>query len=265
MPRVRCTGLDLRPHWGSQMDSLNARLSAYDHLDALTVHTLARDTRWWRQLDWAGGFRCRDLTAVTELDWREPVHLSALEVRAGAPLEPPRPARPLRDRWRWLCTHRHRSPCIRIRPLLYGRPVPYSRTTRWPGQDEIRLVPDASAGDELIQDAFHRIAEPLALQRRGPTGSACQRSHDRRRRCRALRQSGAGKSTLAYALSRRDHQLWGYDAVAFDLARLKVPELSLPWQRGPSTAAFSALLVVQRADTAVADEVRGGRTKRCRP
>lgn len=149
--------------------------------------------------------------------------------------------------------------------------------------DEIRLVPDASARDERIQDAFHRIALPLALQLRGPQvlhASAVLIGDGVVALCG---QSGAGKSTLAYALSRRDHQLWGDDAVAFDvddglisvqplpfrvrlrpasaawfddLARLKGSELSLPWQRGSSTAAFRALFVLRRADADAVDEMQ---------
>lgn len=149
--------------------------------------------------------------------------------------------------------------------------------------DEIRLVPDASAGDELIQDAFHRVALPLALPLWGQQvlhASAVLIGDGVVALCG---QSGAGKSTLAYALSRRGHQLWGDDAVAFDVnngllsvrplpfrvrlrpasaawfddpARLKGSDLSLPWQRGSSTGAFSALFIMQRAKAGSGDELQ---------
>lgn len=140
--------------------------------------------------------------------------------------------------------------------------------------DEIRLAPEGSASDDLIQDALHRIAMPLALQLRGVQvlhASAVVIAGGVVALCG---RSGAGKSTLAYGLGRRGFTLWGDDAVAFepvngglrasplpfrmrlrpasaewfdDLAHQKGSEVSTPWRSG-SPGPFRALFVLERSE-----------------
>lgn len=160
--------------------------------------------------------------------------------------------------------------------------VPHVGTFMFVGvSEEIRLAREPSASDELVQDAFHRIAMPLALQLHavqvlhasavvlgGGVVALCGRS-------------GAGKSTLAYGLSRRGLALWGDDAVAFepsqsglqvsplpfrmrlrpasaqwfdDLEHQKGSELSSPWHTGSATLPFRALLVLERVAEVAADD-----------
>lgn len=140
--------------------------------------------------------------------------------------------------------------------------------------DEIGLAPEGSASDDLIQDALHRIAMPLALQLRGVQvlhASAVVIAGGVVALCG---RSGAGKSTLAYGLGRRGFALWGDDAVAFepvesglrasplpfrmrlrpasaewfdDLAHQKGSEVSTPWSSG-SPGPFRALFVLERSE-----------------
>ena len=96
--------------------------------------------------------------------------------------------------------------------------------------DAVVLVPDCSASDALIDDAFHRIALPLAVQLRGPQvlhASAVLLNGGVVALCG---RSGAGKSTLAYALSRRGHTLWGDDAVAFEVGADAIEVRPLPFR-----------------------------------
>jgi hypothetical protein len=145
--------------------------------------------------------------------------------------------------------------------------------------ETIVLEPLPAVDDDLIDDAFHRIALPLSVQFGG-----VQVLHASAVRCgngvaALCGRAGAGKSTLAFALSRRGHQLCADDAVPFDLSgepitvpplpfrmRLRpasaewfeAPELlkgarATPWQR-TGGAPFSALFVLERpADAAPGD------------
>ncbi|MGH3934926.1 MAG: MBL fold metallo-hydrolase [Pseudonocardiaceae bacterium] len=82
-PRILGAGQRFTPPGLERLPPLDLLLIShnhYDHLDAPTVRTVARDTpvavpgglgRW---------FRCRGFTAVTELDWWESVRFGALEV-----------------------------------------------------------------------------------------------------------------------------------------------------------------------------------------
>ncbi len=62
------------------LDLLLISHNHYDHLDAPTVRTLPRDTPVVAPGGLGRWFRCRGFTSVTELDWWESVHISALEV-----------------------------------------------------------------------------------------------------------------------------------------------------------------------------------------
>ena len=146
---------------------------------------------------------------------------------------------------------------------------------------DIRLTREASASDELVEDAFHRIVLPLALQLRAVQvlhASAVVSADGVVALCG---RSGAGKSTLAYGLSRRGHTLWADDALAFepshnglqaiplpfrmrlrpasaqwfdDLEHQKGSELSAPWDVGVGPQSFRALFVLKRAAGTTTDD-----------
>jgi L-ascorbate metabolism protein UlaG (beta-lactamase superfamily) len=75
-PRFTPPGLDRLP----PLDLLLLSHNHYDHLDAPTVRTVARDTPVVAPGGLGRWFRARGFTAVTELDWWESVHFGALEV-----------------------------------------------------------------------------------------------------------------------------------------------------------------------------------------
>lgn len=160
--------------------------------------------------------------------------------------------------------------------------VPYVGTFKFTDASvEIRLTRAASASDELVEDAFHRIAVPLALQLRAVQvlhASAVVSADGVVALCG---RSGAGKSTLAYGLSRRGLTLWADDALAFesshnglqaiplpfrmrlraasaqwfdDLEHQKGSELSAPWDVGVGPQSFRALFVLERATGTTSDD-----------
>lgn len=146
--------------------------------------------------------------------------------------------------------------------------------------DEIRLAPEGSASEDLVQDALHRIAMPLALQLRGVQVLHASAAVVAGGVVALCGRSGAGKSTLAYGLGRRGFALWGDDAVAFesaagdglrasplpfrmrlrpasaewfeDLAHQKGAEHASPWHRG-AQGPFRALFVLERCEEVPSD------------
>jgi hypothetical protein len=166
----------------------------------------------------------------------------------------------------------------------YGLQVPNVGTFFFrSASNAIMLVPNASAADELIQDAFHRIAVPLALQLRGPQVLHASAVVAGGGVVAVCGRSGAGKSTLGYCLSRRGNPLWGDDAVAFEthddcvevhplpfrmrlrpqsaqwfdaLDQQKGSELSSPWLGGSSPKPFRALVVLERDESSTGDDVQ---------
>ncbi len=98
------------------------------------------------------------------------------------------------------------------------------------GSDDVRLDPEPGVADDVVDDAFHRIALPLGLQFHGRQvlhASAVTVAGGVVALCGA---SGAGKSTLAFALSRRGHPLCADDAVAFDPATCPVMVACMPFR-----------------------------------
>jgi hypothetical protein len=96
--------------------------------------------------------------------------------------------------------------------------------------DVITLRPVPASDADLIDDAYHRIALPLALQFSGSEvlhGSAVRFADGIVALCG---RAGAGKSTLAYALGRRGHALCADDAVAFDPGGASPTVRSLPFR-----------------------------------
>ena len=96
--------------------------------------------------------------------------------------------------------------------------------------DQIQLVPVAGAHDGLIDDAFHRIALPIALQLHGPQvlhGSAVLTDNGVVALCG---RASAGKSTMAFAMHQRGHVLWADDAVAFCVLGDRVEAKPLPFR-----------------------------------
>jgi len=138
---------------------------------------------------------------------------------------------------------------------------------------DLHLSPRAGVSEASIEDAYCRIVLPLAFQLRdrqvihasavvidGGVVALCGRS-------------GAGKSTLSYALSRRGHEAWADDAVAFrsssdgvavdplpfrlrlrpasaawfdDVEHEKGSEFTVPWSLPARPLQFRALLVLER-------------------
>jgi L-ascorbate metabolism protein UlaG (beta-lactamase superfamily) len=97
-------GLDRLP----PLDLLLISHNHYDHLDAPTLRPLARETPVVVPCGLGRWFRRRGFTSVTERDWWESVRVGGVggDVRAGAPLEPTGPVRPLRDPAGWFYCHR---------------------------------------------------------------------------------------------------------------------------------------------------------------
>jgi hypothetical protein len=148
--------------------------------------------------------------------------------------------------------------------------------------DAVMLVAESSASETLIDDAFHRIALPLALQLRGPQVLHASAVLIEDSVVALCGRAGDGKSTLAYALSRRGHTLWGDDAVAFEVCADRIDvrplpfrmrlrpasaewfdapglqkgaELSSTWRSGPAARPFRAVIVLERGDDTDGDDV----------
>jgi hypothetical protein len=134
-------------------------------------------------------------------------------------------------------------------PCAYGRTVGEWRWIHIPpvgafrfqlGSSEVTAFPLASAGSELVVDAFNRTILPLALQALGHEvlhASAVLLQNSVVAICAV---SGTGKSTIARALAGRGHQLWADDAVCFDATARPVTAVQLPFalRLRPASAAF---------------------------
>jgi len=166
----------------------------------------------------------------------------------------------------------------------YGLQVPNVGTFFFGASHEaVILVPDASAGAGLIQDAYHRIALPLAVQLRGPQVLHASAVLVEGGVVAVCGRARAGKSTLGYCLSRRGNPLWADDAVAFEthaqgvevlplpfrirlrpesaewfdaLDHQKGRELSSPWLGGSSPRPLRALVVLERDESSTDDTVQ---------
>jgi hypothetical protein len=152
--------------------------------------------------------------------------------------------------------------------------------------DVVHLVPERRIGEQLIDDAWHRIALPLALQLHGVQVLHASAVLVGGVVVACCGPSGAGKSTLAYAMARRRHEPWADDAVAFattgptvtatplpfrirlrpqsaawfdDLAQLKGAEHAAPWQCGPRPLPFRALIVLEREEAVTSGTVSARR------
>jgi hypothetical protein len=127
-----------------------------------------------------------------------------------------------------LCAVGYRS------PLGHSLFVPNIGTFRFESptmeSGTIVLEPLPAVDDDLIDDAFHRIALPLSVQFGGlevlHASAVCCGGGI----AALCGRAGAGKSTLAYALSRRGHDLCADDAVPFDLSGTTIAVPSLPFR-----------------------------------
>jgi hypothetical protein len=93
----------------------------------------------------------------------------------------------------------------------------------------VDAFPDQDAPADAIQEAFIRVALPMALQASGCEvlhASAVSEPRGVHLFCGASR---AGKSTIAFALSRRGFEVWADDAVAFTAADGRAVAIPLPF------------------------------------
>lgn len=130
-------------------------------------------------------------------------------------------------------------PCGPDRRLHVPRIGTFTLST---SSDLVRLVPLAGVSSALIDDAFHRIAVPMAVQVHGLQvlhGSAIAVDGGVVALCG---RSGGGKSTTAYAMHRRGWDLWADDAVAFrvDGDRAEAHPLPFRMRLRPESAAWFA-------------------------
>jgi hypothetical protein len=98
-----------------------------------------------------------------------------------------------------------------------------------PRADEVTAVVPSGIREELVLDAYRRSVLPMALQVGGREvlhASAVRTSRGVLALCGV---SEAGKSTIAFGLSRRGHQLWADDAVAFEISSGEAMVHSLPF------------------------------------
>jgi hypothetical protein len=109
--------------------------------------------------------------------------------------------------------------------------VPGIGTFRFGGSSESIVVqPLPSVTAELLDDAYHRIAMPLALQFSGIQVLHASAVRYRDGVVALCGHAGAGKSTLAFALSRRGYELCADDAVAFDPSEEPILVSALPFR-----------------------------------
>ena len=109
-------------------------------------------------------------------------------------------------------------------------------------RDDVLIQPLAAADDELVDDAYHRIALPLARQLRGAAVLHASAVRFPGGIVALCGRAGTGKSTLAFALSRRGHEPCADDAVVFDAAQdpIRVPPLPFRLRLRPESAEWFA-------------------------
>ena len=106
----------------------------------------------------------------------------------------------------------------------------------------ISAFPDAGADPALIEDTYRRTVLPLALQALGQEVLHASAVNAPAGVIALCAVSGTGKSTFAGGLSRRGHELWADDAVAFEAQGAAVDALPLPFslRLRPESAAHFA-------------------------
>jgi hypothetical protein len=100
----------------------------------------------------------------------------------------------------------------------------------YPRADEVTAVVPSGIREELVLDAYRRSVLPMALQVGGREvlhASAIRTPLGVLALCGI---SETGKSTIAFGLSRRGHELWADDAVAFEISSGGATVLSLPFE-----------------------------------
>jgi hypothetical protein len=128
-----------------------------------------------------------------------------------------------------------------------------------PAHDGITALPEPSAPEALVLDAYRRVALPMALQALGGEVLHSSAVLTPRGVVALCAVSTVGKSTLAYALSGRGHRLWADDAVAFEVRDDGAVALPLPFDISlrPASRAFFERQHGLRADRAPSDNGRG--------
>jgi hypothetical protein len=98
-----------------------------------------------------------------------------------------------------------------------------------PRADEVTAVVPSGTSEELVLDAYRRSVLPMALQVGGREVLHASAIRTPRGVLTLCGISETGKSTMAFGLSRRGHELWADDAVAFEISSDGATVLSLPF------------------------------------
>jgi hypothetical protein len=93
----------------------------------------------------------------------------------------------------------------------------------------IEALPEGDTPAHTIEDAYYRVALPLAFQARGHEVLHASAVGDARGVHVFCGASRTGKSTLAYALGRRGFEVWADDAVAFTVQAGGIAAVPLPF------------------------------------
>lgn len=97
------------------------------------------------------------------------------------------------------------------------------------GLPQVEAFPEPGVADDTVTEGYYRVALPLALQAGGYEVLHASGVQDARGVHVFCGASGAGKSTVAYALGRRDFQVWADDAVTFTVRRGRILAVPLPF------------------------------------
>jgi hypothetical protein len=123
-------------------------------------------------------------------------------------------------------------------PAAYFYPVGRDYWASFPGigayqvseNGEVVAIPEPSASDTLVVEAYRRTVLPQALQFFGREVIHASAVVAGERIVGFCAYSQTGKSTVAFGLSRRGYPLWGDDALAFETAPDGAVALSLPFE-----------------------------------
>lgn len=96
-------------------------------------------------------------------------------------------------------------------------------------EESVEAFPEEGAPAQLIEEAFNRLALPMALQAAGFEVLHASAVSDGERVHVFCGASRSGKSTIAYALGQRGLEVWADDAVAFKTDEAGIIAIPLPF------------------------------------
>lgn len=153
-------------------------------------------------------------------------------------------------------------------PAAYFYPVDRDYWAYFPGigayqvseNGEVVAIPEPSASETLVVEAYRRTVLPQALQFFGLEVIHASSVVAGERVVGFCAYSQTGKSTVAFGLSRRGYPLWGDDALAFETAAGTVAALSLPFEMRlrPASRAHFGFSPPDRSAVAVDSRLRVG-------